>query len=537
MEELFTLLDKILKRFSKHTGGMTFTDFFLYGDGYSINKGALIDIRKLLETYLRMAKKFYIQYELSLLKDLDTRRIAQNQAKNALKYIRDDLKGLSSENKDLLKGLKTAKKLLTEDHKIAVAEYKILKENFSTELQKALDKLKEEWQRLEPIAVNSQAFKADKLMPTLKLVGNVAAYSVGLQEKRVVIVPSNVFALEFFTYFENLAVLTVPIYSVRAPWDWSILWHELAGYKVRSLKKDTTINSIKINLSKLLNPKRTTFAENFSSLLARHGPDIATITEDASLKSLFKDRTNKFGKDYLDNLRKLFPEKKEDIPQFLGNHVGDFNHQFEQMLIGLSDEKKNQIKVDGWNVNWFEELFEDAWSVIAMREPFLDFFEDTLRRKGAEGDYRHPPIEIRRSVAKELLKLLNLGGEVEHQPNSTVEARAAKQILKFISLTLAASYDIHKTPLFIKRYIAAEAVSREIGKSILKLSKKFIKGKAPAKDAREYSEKFITNKNQVDQKNIDAFLSSLVDPAEQEKNKTEPSYETLLDGLDYKQLL
>jgi hypothetical protein len=44
------------------------------------------------------------------------------------------------------------------------------------------------------------------------------------------------------------AILTAPIYSVRAPWEWSIFWHELAGYKVRRLTKDSEIIAIRKNL-------------------------------------------------------------------------------------------------------------------------------------------------------------------------------------------------------------------------------------------------------------------------------------------------
>ena len=80
-----------------------------------------------------------------------------------------------------------------------------------------------------------------------------AALSVGIEAERIAIVPGDAFALYFFTYLENFAVLTVPIYSVQAPWEWSIFWHELAGYKVRQLEKDTALTAIRENLERLHN--------------------------------------------------------------------------------------------------------------------------------------------------------------------------------------------------------------------------------------------------------------------------------------------
>ena len=141
-----------------------------------------------------------------------------------------------------------------EDKETAAAEYNNLTENFPTLLQTALDKLKDEWQRLNTIAGASQTLLVDqKLGQALRVVMGVAAYSIGVGAERIAIVPGDAFALYFFTYLENFAVLTVPIYSLQAPWEWSIFWHELAGYKVRQLEKDATIDAIsKLKAKKLM---------------------------------------------------------------------------------------------------------------------------------------------------------------------------------------------------------------------------------------------------------------------------------------------
>ena len=188
------------------------------------------DITLLLQTYREMAQKFYTQYELSLLEEIHRQLDAQKKAEQAIQKI-ENLKSADR------KSLETAKPLLEGALKDADDEHEKLIANFPILLQNALDKLRDEWQRVGAIAVASQALsKDDPLTHSLQVVVEIVAYSVGIEAQRIIIVPGTTFALYFFSYLDNFAVLTIPIYSVQAPWEWSIFWHEIAGYQVREVE-------------------------------------------------------------------------------------------------------------------------------------------------------------------------------------------------------------------------------------------------------------------------------------------------------------
>ncbi|NTW09430.1 MAG: hypothetical protein HGA28_07670, partial [Anaerolineaceae bacterium] len=121
----------------------------------------------------------------------------------------------------------------------------------------------------------------------------------------------------------------------------------------------------------------------------------------------------------------------------------------------------DDMKIQGWCVDWIKELFEDAFSVLAFRFTFIEYFDDILGRRGGRDD-RHPSKEIRIAVARELLKLAGFQtpdgfqpkDEHEPQPDLSEEKRkewknkkareekiikaVAKQIFSFVSLALAA---------------------------------------------------------------------------------------------------
>lgn len=385
------------------------------------------DIKRLLKIYKEMSQKYFVQFELSLLREIENRRTARNQCELAKKLI--DSKALTEENE--IKAMKVATELLDTNCGTVANECENLMGNFATHLQDALNKLTDEWQRLGTLAVASQALAKDhKLIRSLEAVVRVAAYSIGIEAQRIVVVPGREFALYFFTYLENFVVFTVPIYSVQAPWEWSIFWHELAGHQVRWLEQGTTIKSIGTKLRQ--------FYEWYKALRTEKKKDVL-------LKVMM--RGNQFGYDYL---KKLFSEDKLDL-----SDLGSFDHQFEQILLRLPEKTQigmyEKMKKDGWCVDWFKELFEDAWSVLTIREAFLIFLQDILSRH-INIDGHHPPSRIRLGVAQELLRLSQPVGKGAWEESTvmfqlelskderTVVKIVSRQLLKFLSLIIAARY-------------------------------------------------------------------------------------------------
>lgn len=385
------------------------------------------DILCLLTTFRDMALRYYTQFERTLLEALAKQDLLMQDADQIIQQIETMMVGEA----DHPAALRTGKDLLTESRAAAEKELKALLEKFPTLLQSALNKLKEEWQRLNAIAVADKEIKKnEKLIPTLDLVVEAARFSVGIDVSRIAVVPGDAFALQFYAYLRNFAILTVPIHSVQAPWEWSIFWHELAGEKVRRLEKNTAfeIESIRNNL-RLIKDKWNKGDDNYRKTLL----DFITRNNqynEAGYEDTVGMWRNHFSRSVLDDFF--------SSPRLNWRDLGGFEHQFEQMLENLlSKEKFNQyeqIKADGWCVNWFKELFEDAWSVLAIRDPFINFLKDVLQRHVVE-DGRHPPVRIRVQVADKILELMKSDAGLQ-PPQDIVEA-AAQQILRFISLLMA----------------------------------------------------------------------------------------------------
>ena len=479
------------------------------------------EISLLLQTYRNMAEQFYMQFELSLLDEIERQRDTQRQSVQVVGRI-NALKDIEKTE------LETATRLLTNASDAAGIEYGNLVKTFPALLQTALDRLKTEWQRLNIIANSSLALgRDDQLLRALEAVVKAAAYSVGIEADRIIIVPGDDFALYSFSYMDNFAALTVPIHSVRAPWEWSIFWHELAGYRVRQLKNNAAIDEIKLKIKEF--HKRYKEGDDNKKMELQGMLDAITLNE-VKGKEGSGSRKNKFAQKYL---KTLFGKKSLTLTD-----LGTIEYQFEQVLENLKFKDKFQeygkIKAQGWSVDWFEELFEDAFSVMAIREPFLDFFKDILSRHTSQ-DGRHPPLEVRLGVAKELLRLMN--SDVEPEAPKSIEESAAQQILKFIALLVVSSHRFEEAGEYeqsmwgnIVRYELPEAVGREIGASIEKWSENFLSAKNRVRDAREEAEEFINRFSAEDLEFISIFET-------RDKKEILPSYEKMFEGRNYKELL
>lgn len=194
-------------------------------------------------------------------------------------------------------------------------------------LQEALSKLVDEWQRVYAIVTALRERQANlesrRLLNQMDPFVDIAMKDVGLSytDFPVVLQFGQSYSLKFSKYSDKFAALSIPLWVLESPWEWTILWHELAGERVRQEKVDKP--------------------ESFSSQF------------DEILKSLKRDNNA--------------------VDAALGN---------------------------GWSVDWYEELFEDSFSVIHFPFHFLIVFQSLLERfpDGGKG-LRHPPRIIRLATA------------------------------------------------------------------------------------------------------------------------------------------
>ena len=192
-------------------------------------------------------------------------------------------------------------------------------------MQDALERLVNEWQRVYSIIVAIRSRKSNgeskRLVNEMSPFVSVAMTDVDLsyEEFPVILQFGESYSLKFSKYSDNFAALNIPLWILNSPWEWTILWHELAGEKVRALRK----------------------------------------------------------------------EKK---------HF--FETEFDKAIGKLKKKDEEYIRKLGWSVDWFEELFEDSFSVIHFPIHFLFVLENLLERFPDTGrGQRHPPASIRLATA------------------------------------------------------------------------------------------------------------------------------------------
>ena len=112
--------------------------------------------------------------------------------------------------------------------------------NVRASLHRAIEKLSDEWVRIAQIL--PAAMMAQDQIAMLTPVVHAAKQDVGLAYERVAVVPQ--FGLHFelvsFKYAPNVVILGIPVFNLDTPWEWSVIWHEVAGHKVRQLKDEDT---------------------------------------------------------------------------------------------------------------------------------------------------------------------------------------------------------------------------------------------------------------------------------------------------------
>jgi hypothetical protein len=130
------------------------------------------------------------------------------------------------------------KKHYDEDGDIDAVEVKL-------KIQDALGKLVDEWHRVYAVisALRSRAASKEskRLLDQMSPFVDVAMKDVALSRETfpVALQFGQAYSLRYTNYIDGFAALSIPLWVLESPWEWTILWHELAGEKVRMLKHGT----------------------------------------------------------------------------------------------------------------------------------------------------------------------------------------------------------------------------------------------------------------------------------------------------------
>lgn len=130
---------------------------------------------------------------------------------------------------------------LRDDLKNEFSANNISEREVKVSMQDGLDKLVAEWYRVYAailaIRANQSTGKARDIIQEMHPVLQTAREDVYLSPDFLAILHfGRDFSMRFFNYMENVAALNMPLATFESPWEWTILWHELAGEKVRSMK-------------------------------------------------------------------------------------------------------------------------------------------------------------------------------------------------------------------------------------------------------------------------------------------------------------
>jgi hypothetical protein len=144
-------------------------------------------------------------------------------------------------------------------------------------VQQALDKLTAEWARAYGFIAATRTKKAsesDRIIERLSPLIRAAVHDVGFSAETLPVIPQfgTAYSLGFFNYADDFMALNLPITALQSPWEWTILWHEIAGQKVRLLKK--TQAEFQSALGEIFNEYRRYFQEYYQYDLEKLKQDL-----------------------------------------------------------------------------------------------------------------------------------------------------------------------------------------------------------------------------------------------------------------------
>jgi len=237
-------------------------------------------------------------------------------------------------------------------------------------LHEAVDKLTQEWYTVIELIATMElgASYLNGFQPYIDL----AAQDIGLSAAgdQFILVPTfgEYFGLTRFEYSTSrLAMLKLPLSTINAPWEWSVFWHEVAGLKVEKIKAQ--------------------LQAHLDNYVEKKGLTLNADGEEATLIGTLFERILTGG--VVDS------SLREKLKPVLKRATGG----------GTKGARSTARRI--WSIDWLEQLFEDACSVLAFGDDFPFVFEKILGRNLSRlnGDRRHPDLPTRLKVAKRLLAL------------------------------------------------------------------------------------------------------------------------------------
>ena len=155
VNELLSSLGDSSLRKAHNSLKISFKQMMAYVDAVCKAKDLPDEIVILLNTYQDLAIRFYAQFEYTLLQDILEKRDAPKQLNKVIRILSQNSKDKATDSESI-KSLRDAKKILSQEKVTISDEYERLRRRYPTLLQQALDKLRDEWQRLNTIATASR---------------------------------------------------------------------------------------------------------------------------------------------------------------------------------------------------------------------------------------------------------------------------------------------------------------------------------------------------------------------------------------------
>jgi hypothetical protein len=230
-----------------------------------------------------------------------------------------------------------------------------------------LDKLTREWHLVYSLASSMEL--GSSFLAQYKPYVDQAIEDLGLPEsgEDLLLIPvfGEKFSLVTFGYSSrNISILNLPVSVIHSPWELSVIWHEMAGLKVARTRGQIT-----------------DFLKNYATRNHLRLPTRPGLPKSDILNQLFKR---------IENGETLDTHFLVDIRDFI-----------------MKGRRTQPGRVQLWSQDWFEQLYEDACSVLAFGDVFVPVLEKILRRQARKltADWKHPDLDTRIQVARRLLAL------------------------------------------------------------------------------------------------------------------------------------
>ena len=266
-----------------------------------------------------------------------------------------------------------------------------------------LDKLTREWHVIYSLASSTEL--GSSFLGKYQKYVEQAVDDIGVRDPKAnfLLIPifGESFSLVTVRYSaSNLSILKLPISVIHSPWELSVIWHEMAGLKISRIREQIK-----------------DFLDDYATANKLKLPPHPVTTE-------------------MDPITELFQRIREDR-----SLDDDILRQVKEFLSGRDGPGFRPDEI--WSQDWFEQLYEDACSVLAFGEVFVPVLEKILGRQARKiyADRRYPDLATRLQVAKRLLVLQKEEGtpQEERTPPATPAEKLTDNLLwAFIQKTKSA---------------------------------------------------------------------------------------------------